>query len=298
MELRRVRLVDLELSLGRLRLLPEGAIQAKMESMRSKGQLSPLVAAEKEGVLVLVDGFQRLRAASRLGLETVLVEVVTLSPTQMKAQVYLRNRERGLFLLEECRLVRELIEVDGLTQVQVGDLLDRHKSWVCRRLALMRDLSPNLLEDWSLGLLGEGSLRRLTQLQPRNQEELWAVIRKEEMSGREAGLVMDLWRRAPDAESRRYVMENPREAVRLALAKGQDRQDARLGPGGQEVLKGLEVLRQVALRLVRRLREGIEEVTPEGMAILGKALSHAKEDCAMALEVTAANVVAPTGGDK
>ncbi|MBM4320401.1 MAG: hypothetical protein FJ125_10670 [Deltaproteobacteria bacterium] len=108
----------------------------------------------------------------------MLVEVVQLSPVQMKVQLYLRNRERGLLLLEECRLVRELCDLDGLSQVEVGVLLERHKSWVCRRLSLYRSLSPHLLEELSLGGLGEGSLRRLAQLPARNQEQLMAVVKK------------------------------------------------------------------------------------------------------------------------
>jgi hypothetical protein len=59
------------------------------------------VAAEHEGKLVLVDGFARQRAAVRLGLETLLV--LELTPVQMKAQLCLRNRERGMRLLERRR---------------------------------------------------------------------------------------------------------------------------------------------------------------------------------------------------
>lgn len=95
MELRSVEPSALDLSLGRLRQLPEAAVRAKEASLRAKGQLSPLVAAEHEGLLMLIDGFVRHLAAVRLGLDHVLVEVVRLSAVQMKAQVYLRYRERG-----------------------------------------------------------------------------------------------------------------------------------------------------------------------------------------------------------
>jgi len=95
---------ELSLVLRRLRHLPEGRVRAAVASLRSKGQLSPLVAAEHEGELVLVDGFARQAAAVRLGLTTVSVALLALSSVQMKAQLYLRNRERGLGLLEECAL--------------------------------------------------------------------------------------------------------------------------------------------------------------------------------------------------
>src|ERR1700680_4839592 len=99
MDIRSVPLRDLDLALARLRQLPDAQVREKVESLRRKGQLSPLVAADCDGTLVLVDGFLRHQAALRLGLDALLVAVVSLSSAHMKAQVYLRNRERGLLLL-------------------------------------------------------------------------------------------------------------------------------------------------------------------------------------------------------
>jgi ParB-like chromosome segregation protein Spo0J len=284
MELRQVDPDALDLTLGRLRLLPEGAVQEKMNSLAKKGQMSPLVAAEIEGRLVLVDGFLRQMAAVKLGLAKVLVEVVQLSTVQMKAQVYLRNRERGLFLLEECRLVQELVDVDGLTQVEVGDLLERHKTWVCRRLGLIRDLSPHLLQDWSAGLVDEGVLRKLALLPARNQETTWAILRREGLTGQDAAMFLELWRKAPGPDGRRYLEEHPRKALELARARTAPPQDARLGPAGQEVYRSLVVLRQTSLRLVRRLQEGLGEVPGEGRDLLRTAWREARQDCTTAME--------------
>lgn len=283
MELREVTPGELDLSLGRLRQLPEAAVREKMESLRSKGQLTPLVAAEQTGLLVLVDGFVRHLAAVRLGLPTVLVEVIQVSAVQMKAQMYLRNRDRGLMLLEECRLVRELSDLDGLSQVEIGDVLERHKSWVCRRLGLYRSLSPHLLADASVGLLGEGSLRRLASLPACNQEELVAVAWREGLSSRETVVFIDLWRRAADPEARRYVMEHPREAIRRARAGRERPVDARLGEAGRELLEGLLVVRQASLRMQRRLRDGLGELPTEGVKVLAAARDRAEDDCTTAL---------------
>jgi ParB-like chromosome segregation protein Spo0J len=284
MELRSVTPDALDLSLGRFRLLPEGAVKEKIESMQSKGQMSPLVAASQEGRLVLVDGFLRQMAAVKLGLDKVLVEVVQLSAVQMKAQVYLRNRERGLALLEECRLVQELVDLDGLSQVEVGDLLERHKSWVCRRLGLFRELSPHLVQDWSAGLVEEGVLRRLAQLPPRNQETVWAVLRREGLTGQDAALYVELWQKAPSPDSRRYLEEQPVKALELARGQTSPPQDARLGPAGQEVYRTLTALRQTSLRLARRLQDGMGEMPAEGRTVLRRVWEQARQDCGLALD--------------
>jgi hypothetical protein len=283
MELRRIDPATLDLSLGRLRRLPEPAVAAMAESLRTKGQLSPLVAAERDGVLVLVDGFVRRLAAMRDGPASMLVEVVKLSPVQMKAQLYLRNRERGLHLLEECGLVKELAEVEGLTQVEIGDALERHKSWVCRRLALVHQVSPHLLEEMALGQLGEGCLRRLALLPQRNQEALWTAARRTELSPRQTGQLVDLWRLAPDPEARQYVIEHPREALELAHGRTEKTRDARLGVAGVQALGTLVAMRRTSLRLARRLRDGLGELPPEGVAVLAAAHTKAHADCNDAL---------------
>ena len=284
MELRYVAPQALDLRLGRLRQLPEGAVRKKVASFRSKGQLSPVVAAEQEGVLILVDGFVRHQAALRLGLLEVLVEVVELSSVQMKAQVYLRNRERGLQLVEECRLVQELTAVDGLSQVEVGELLERHKSWVCRRLGLWKAVSAGLWEDVEVGLLGAGSLRKLAQLPVRNQEELVCVSKRDGLSRGETVGLIGLWQRAVDGAARQYLLDQPREALRRARQETVDSVDPQLGPAGQELQKGLIILSQVSLRLQRRMNRGIGEVSEAGRTQLRGRWKQAWEQSRQVLE--------------
>lgn len=250
------------------------------ESLRAKGQLSPIVAASEEDRFVLVDGFVRVLAAKRLCVEHLMVELVDVTPAQMKAQIYVRNRERGLHLVEECRLVRELVEVDSLTQTEAADLLERHKSWVCRRLALARRLSTNLLAEAELGRLNPGSLSKLALLPKRNQEEVWAV--GTELDSGEVGLLAELWRKAPDPDARAWVLANPRAAIATAKGKSDDAADPRLGPIGDEVMKCLVALRRVSLRLTKHVRQ-LGVVTSEGVDVLARAhrLAHAESTDAL-----------------
>jgi len=274
---------DLDLSLGRLRQVPESAVLAMVTSWRSKGQLSPLVAAKQGEVFVLVDGFARQAAARRLGLRSVKVEVVELSSAQMKAQVYLRNRERGLLLVEECRLVRELHDTDRLNQVQIGDLLERHKTWVCRRLSLHRELSPRLLDDLSLGLLGAGSLRRLAQLPARNQEELVAVARRDGLSSRDTSALIDLWRRTTDPEARRWLLDHPRDALRRARGQRDEVRDPRLTEPARQLMAALVALSVASLRLRHRLEQGLGEMPPAAIELIAVQQRRSQEQCHEAL---------------
>lgn len=284
LDVRRVPIKDLDLALARLRQLPEALVRAKVESLRRTGQLSPLVAADCDGTLVLVDGFLRHQAALRLGLDDLLVDVVRLDSAHMKAQLYLRNRERGLLLLEECRLVQELCDLDNLSQVEIADLLERHKSWVCRRLGLFRSLSPHLLAHDALGGLSGGSLRRLAQLQARNQEQLMAAANRDSITPCDIGALADLYRRAPDPLARGYVLEHPHDALERARRRSEQALDPRLGEAGQELLNGLTALRQVSLRVARRATQGLGALPHDAVTQLRTAANDAERDSKIAID--------------
>lgn len=178
--------------------------------------------------------------------------------------------------VEECRLVHELSVADGLNQVEIGDLLDRHKSWACRRLSLYRSVSPGLMEDLSLGLLSPGVIRRLAQLPVRNQEELVAVARREELSPRETAALVDLWHRTADPETRRYLFDHPRDAIRRARGKRNEINDPQLTDAARALLEGICGLVVACVIVEHRLHGGLSEVPPEVVNLF--AAEHHKAD--------------------
>ena len=268
----------LDLGLVRLRIVTAGDIETMKRSLERKGQLSPVVAAEEDGRLELLDGFRRQAAAVALGWPSLRVDVVQLRPVERKAQLYVRNRERGLTLLEESLLVQELHRVDGLSQVEIAELVERHKSWVCRRLQFVETLSPYLLEDMRVGLLEAGSARRLAALPAGNQEEAAAAVQRHRLSPTETGRLVKLWQRAPDEATRQFVLTHPKEALSVASGKPEEpSEDPRLSPRARQALRSLRVVRAAAERLRQRCEEGIDPLEVEGAAVLREALTQARE---------------------
>src|SRR5205807_658268 len=65
-----------------------------------------------------------------------------------KAAIYgLNHTGRHTREWEEARTVFALVREDGLTQVEAAELPGRHKSWVCRRLALVERLADPVKGD-------------------------------------------------------------------------------------------------------------------------------------------------------
>jgi len=89
-------------------------------------------------------------------------------------------------------IVQALIGEDGLSQVEVAELLSHHKSWVCRRLALLERLCTAARDDLSLGLLSPTQARQLVRLPVGNQVDALSVARRESLNGEELQGVIDL----------------------------------------------------------------------------------------------------------
>ena len=187
-------LCDIGHSLGNLRLIHPPSDGAMVESMRRYGQLSPVVVAPPvEGRYELLDGFKRLRACQKLGLENLTATVLGGGRRALKAaMIQLNWKARSIGKLEEAMVLHSLVHDDGLTQLEIATLLGRHKSWVSRRIALIERLCDELLEQMRLGLLSATFGRELARLPRGNQEAALATIQKHRLTSRESARLVSI----------------------------------------------------------------------------------------------------------
>jgi ParB-like chromosome segregation protein Spo0J len=234
-QIEEMKLEALGLELGRVRCPPPARVEAIQRELATNGQLTPLVARlQPGGPPQLLDGFKRLRAARELGWQTLKVGCLEATQTTALALMLSLNRRFGLSQVEEALVVRELVQ-SGLTGVEVGILLGRHKSWVSRRLGLLERLAPELQEEMKLGLLEPGMARRLLALPRGNQVELAAVARQAGLGVRQTETLVQLWRQAPTAQAQQFVLTHPHEALSAAQSSPKRAEDPRLSSQGQWV---------------------------------------------------------------
>ena len=270
-EPRELRLDEIGESYGRYRLhIPEleGGMRRSLESY---GQLSPIVVVQQEGRWELIDGFKRLAAARKLeSIDRLLARRIEADERSAKAAIYGLNRAGGRTReIEEAWIVHALVREDGLTQVEVAELLGRHKSWVCRRLALIEKLGSEARADLQVGLLTPTSARQLVRLPAGNQAEILELIRRESLSTNELTGIVDLWVQCPARIQQQYILQHPREA--LAQEKGVDlpSHDPRLSPAGNRIFEQLgTLLRQLARMEVWLAHQGRSGISPEDRRIL------------------------------
>jgi ParB/RepB/Spo0J family partition protein len=154
--------------------LPDPEAEADMAgSLRRYGQLTPLVVCLREETYQILDGFKRHAAATTLGWKALGARLYEADERAAKAAIYgLNQTGRHTHQWEDAWIVHALVRQDGLTQVEVAELLGRHKSWVCRRLALVEKLADAACDDLRLGLLSATAARALVRLPRGNQTEL------------------------------------------------------------------------------------------------------------------------------
>jgi ParB-like chromosome segregation protein Spo0J len=177
-------------SYGRLRLIDPQADARMVDSLRHFGQVFPVVVTER---YELIDGFKRVRALRRLGVERVTAKVLEVNVHALKAAMLDLNWIRGSVSdLEEGLVVHSLCREDGLSQVEVAILLGRHKSWVCRRLSLIERLCDEALGHIRLGLIGKSIGRELCRLPRGNQQAALRTILKYRFCCRESARLVSL----------------------------------------------------------------------------------------------------------
>ncbi len=239
---------------GRYRLSDPETARVMLRSLKRYGQISPVVICDRAGSLELVDGFKRLSAARQIdGMNTLTARFLDLSETHAKAAIYGLNRVAGkVHEWEEAWLVHALVREDGLQQQEVAELLGRHKSWVCRRLALIERLCPAAKEDLRLGLLSSTAARQLTRLPEGNQPLVLATMRRESLCGHEVRGVVDLLMNCTSGAQQSYVLDNPREALSQEQTTGIQGRDPRLTHAGNQLAKELDI----AIGRLVRLQNG------------------------------------------
>jgi ParB/RepB/Spo0J family partition protein len=170
------------------RLISPKAEQLMINSIKRYGQLTPVVVGQlQQDRYLLVDGFKRFRASRYLGLSVLQANILQASERALKAaMLHLNKKAHSITAMEEAMIVKALCQEHNLTQVAIATLLGFHKSWVCRRLALLERLDRQVLEQVRLGLIGPGIIRELSRLPRGNQSAALDTIRKHNMTCREA----------------------------------------------------------------------------------------------------------------
>jgi ParB/RepB/Spo0J family partition protein len=249
-----VEILEIGSSYGRVRCLQPRQIEQMKSSLTAHGQLTALVVVKRQSRLELIDGFKRRRAADEMGWTRLRARAMEVDEAgQWVAMLVLNRATHSMTVLEEALVLREMVGL-GMTQTEIGQILNRHKSWVSRRIGLVERLHPDLVEQIREGILPPGAARRLLALPAGNQLELATVVTHHGLGSQETELLVRLWKNA-DPPVRDYLLAHPHAALaNLQAADSETPPDPRLTPRGQRLQRHLRILQGVTPRTLQLLR--------------------------------------------
>lgn len=189
---RMVEIAALGERLAALRLCDAEAVATMRRSLDEYGQLAALTLFAEPGRLEIIDGFKRVRAARALGWVTLLARIDDVGSVDAKLRLRELHDRRGcLTELEEGWLVRSLYREDKLAQPEIARRMNRHKSWVWRRLMLVEALDPIVQTDVRLGLIAPRAAVAVSRLPRGNQQAASAVVVRRGLTVRQAEALVD-----------------------------------------------------------------------------------------------------------
>lgn len=139
----------------------EDSFDGLVESVRELGVLQPVLVRASDDGYELIAGERRLRAAKRVGLQTVPVVIRTADDVGSLETALVENLHRqDLNPLEEAAAYQQLIDDFGYTQDRVAQRVGRSRSAVANLLRLFQ-LSPAVQKLVGENLLTAGHAKAL-----------------------------------------------------------------------------------------------------------------------------------------
>jgi ParB-like chromosome segregation protein Spo0J len=199
----------LRTSLERLRSVQPQRLQPRLQDLPIR------VVADDGGFFEIVDGFKRFALWRDEGRTLVPAVVESARSSAEQKLLLLRSNAppRTTTPMDEARVIRSLVEEDGLGLAGVARLLNRRKPWVSRRLALATRLSPVIERKVDQGAIGPTLAYALCALSDRAQEDVVKSIEHHSLGQSEALTLVAAWRACSSESDKAGLLSNPMPVV-------------------------------------------------------------------------------------
>jgi len=172
-------------------------------SIKENGLLEPiLVYLQEDGQYCIIKGHNRVRAFRRLKRKKVLCYVYPCDH-RTALIIYCTSHllDRGLSVIEEGYMLVGLMKEGGFSMTEIGELWGRSKSWVSRRIKLIKALDPQIMQKLSQGDLKPRHAQELARLpQGNEQNRVLELVKQHNLNKDNAAKLIDWWLNAKEEE--------------------------------------------------------------------------------------------------
>jgi ParB/RepB/Spo0J family partition protein len=233
-----------------------------LTSLSEQGQHNPvLVVSEpsEQRRYVLIDGYRRVEALKRMGRDTV--EAVELNLSESAALILWHSQRSGprRSALSEGWLIRELLELHGITQREVSNRLQKSDSWVSRRLSLVKQLPETVQEQVRRGQISEWAAMKIfvpvARAKRSDCEKMAQALLGQRVSTRQIQQIYAGYKKG-DSEQRERIVSHPMLYLKASEeAERSCSEDKQASDEQGALLQDVEILAAVSSRARRRVRE-------------------------------------------
>ena len=231
------------------RLRSVGAEKALLLSISAQGIREPLAGVDKADQRILLDGFKRYRCAIKLNIG--IVPYLSLAGDEL---IRISNAN-SLNILEQARLIDELINVHQMCNAEIATLLERSKAWVSVRSGIISQMSPKVMSQIFNGKFPVYSFMytlrqfmRLNGVKKAEIDEFVNAVAGKHLSTRDIDLLAHAYFKGSD-EFREQI-KNGNLSWGLRRLKQTYQPGAQCTERERQVLKALEITQKYMRRLI------------------------------------------------
>lgn len=237
------------------RLRSVGAEKALLLSICASGIREPLAGVDKADQRILLDGFKRYRCAIKLNIG--VVPYLSLADDEPAGIIELMriSNAKSLSILEQARLIDELINVHQMGNAEIAALLERSKAWVSVRSGIISQMSPKVMNQIFNGKFPVYSFMytlrqfmRLNGVKKAEIDEFVNAVAGKDLSTRDIDLLAHAFFKGSD-EFREQI-KNGNLSWGLRRLKQSYQPGAECTERERQVLKALEITQKYMRRLI------------------------------------------------
>lgn len=252
-----LELCQLDLRYAALRTRDAVRERRLLASLALAGQQMPIIVVRDADRFVVVDGYKRVQALGRLGQDTVVATEWALSEAEALLLERVLRAGEADSAIEQGWFLREMSERFALSLGELARRLDRTKSWVSRRIALVAELPASVQEQVRAGAIGAHAAAKylvpLARANAADCERLCEAVAPERPTSRQLALLYAAYR-SGGARARELVVNAP--AVVLRAQEEAGRQALADATPLERLLSEVRIVAAVARRACGRLRRG------------------------------------------
>jgi ParB family chromosome partitioning protein len=234
-EIKEIEIAQLHLRYAHSRIERPKESLALAGSIERVGQIIPVIVVREGMILVLLDGYLRVKALRHCGCDTAVAEIWECKEEDALVEILARSHSRRWDFLEEAALLRELHDHYHLSQSRIASLVGRKQSWVSTRLALYHALSEDLVELIRRGSISTWTATRVIPIAraiPEHGKLLSENLSRLSLSTREMAQFLCHYRKA-NRKQRENMVREPVLFLKSVRAQEEAR-EARTMKGGPE----------------------------------------------------------------